>query len=188
MQGVVDALGGELFVHAGPLLSRLVGALALLFVAWRLAITARHWFERVTAITSADVNLRVLLGRFLYLGVLCAGLLWALEVFGISPATVVTVLGVLGLAASLALQDILKNFCAGVYLLFERPFRIGDEIGLRDFRGHVVDVGIRTTSIRTAENLQVMIPNAIVLSEIVVNRSYYGSRPEESRATLTPER
>jgi small-conductance mechanosensitive channel len=103
-------------------------------------------------------------------------------VFGVSPAALVTAIGVLGLAASLALQDLLKNFCAGVYLLFERPFRIGDEIAVRDYRGRVADIGIRVTSLHTEERLEVLIPNAIVLSEVVVNRSGLAAS-DESAAT-----
>ena len=76
-----------------------------------------------------------------------------------------------------------KNFCSGVYLLFERPFRIGDEITVKDFRGRVVEVGMRTTSLRTEDDLQVMIPNAVVLSEVVVNRSTY-----PATAAATPGR
>jgi small-conductance mechanosensitive channel len=180
MQGLVASAGAELMAALGPFAGRLVGALVIALIAWRLAAAAQRWFDRVSARTRADVNLRVLLGRFVYLTVLILGFIWGLEVFGVSPAALVTALGVLGLAASLALQDILKNFCAGVYLLFERPFRIGDEISVRDFRGRVVDVGIRTTSLHTEDELLVMIPNAIVLAEVVVNRSYQVPAAETS--------
>jgi small conductance mechanosensitive channel len=175
MQGPVDFLVGTLVASAAPVAARVAGGLLVLFIAWRLAATAREWFTRVSARTKADVNHRVLVGRFVYFCVLVYGLIWGLEVFGVSPAALVTAVGVLGLAASLALQDILKNFCAGVYLLFERPFRIGDEIGVRDFRGRVVDIGIRTTSLHTSEDLQVLIPNAVVMAEVVVNRSTFSA-------------
>ncbi len=90
-----------------------------------------------------------------------------------SPAALVAGIGVLGLAASLALQDILKSFCAGVYLLFERPFHLGDEIKIKDFRGRVVDIGIRTTVLHTADNMEVVVPNSVVLADVVVNRVRY---------------
>jgi len=167
--------------------ARVAVALVLALVSWRLATAARHWFDRMSARSRADVNLRVLLSRFFYLALLTYGLFWALEVLGVSPAAIVTSLGVLGLAVGLAIQDILKNFFAGVYLLFERPFRIGDEISLRDHRGHVVDVGMRITTLRTEENVQVLIPNAIVLAEIVINRSTYQAPTPESPTLPSPE-
>jgi small-conductance mechanosensitive channel len=166
---------------------RVAVALLVALAFWRLASAARHWFDRMSARSRADVNLRVLLSRVFYLALLAYGLLWALEVLGVSPAAIVTSLGVFGLAVGLAVQDILKNFFAGVYLLFERPFRIGDEISLRDHRGHVVDVGMRITTLRTEDNIQVMIPNAIVLAEIVINRSTYQAPAAETPTVPSPE-
>jgi small-conductance mechanosensitive channel len=156
-----------------PLVGRLLVALLVAFIAWRLATIVRGWFERATARSSADIHLRVLAGRFLYLAVFIYGLLWAVEVLGISPTALVAGLGVLGLAASLALQDILKSFCAGVYLLFERPFHLGDDIKIKDFRGRVVDIGIRTTVLHTADDQEVIVPNSVVLADVVVNRARY---------------
>jgi small-conductance mechanosensitive channel len=148
-------------------------ALLVAFIAWRVATALRAWFERATARSSADIHLRVLAGRFLYLVVFVYGLIWALEVLGVSPAALVAGFGILGLAASLALQDILKSFCAGVYLLFERPFHLGDEIKIKDFRGRVVDIGIRTTVLHTADNQEVIVPNSVVLADVVVNHARY---------------
>jgi small conductance mechanosensitive channel len=171
MHGLAEVPASDLLLSLGPIGVRIAGGLFVLLVSWLLALALRRWYDQASARVPADVNLRVLIGRGLYLGVLLYGLVLGLVVAGVSPATLVTVLGVLGLAASLALQDILKNFCAGVYLLFERPFRIGDEIRVRDFQGRVIDVGIRTTLLRTPEGLRILIPNAVMLSEVVVNRS-----------------
>ncbi|HEY7063256.1 MAG TPA: mechanosensitive ion channel domain-containing protein [Chloroflexota bacterium] len=156
-----------------PILGRVFLALLIAFAAWRIASALRRWFERATARSSADVHLRVLVGRFLYLVVFIYGLLWAVEVLGVSPTALVAGFGVLGLAASLALQDILKSFCAGVYLLFERPFHIGDDVKIKDFRGRVVDIGIRTTVLHTEDGQEVIIPNSVVMADVVVNRARY---------------
>jgi small conductance mechanosensitive channel len=160
--------------------ARFCVAVLIAVVTWRLASAARHWFDRVSVRSRADANMRVLLSRFFYLTVLVYGLLWALEILGVSPAAIITSLGVLGIAVGLAAQDILKNFFAGIYLLFERPFRIGEEISVRDQRGRVMDIGIRTTSLRTEDDLQVMIPNAIVLTDVVINRSAYRPVPADT--------
>ena len=99
--------------------------------------------------------------------------------FGIPLSTVVTFVGVVGLAISLALQDILKNFFAGLYLVFERPFRLGDTIAVKDQRGVVETIGIRTTILRTDENVQVLIPNMTIFAEIVQNRTEVRPKPPE---------
>ena len=90
------------------------------------------------------------------------------------------------LAFSLAVQDILKNFFAGVYLLLERPFRVGDTIQIKDQKGVVETIGIRTTTLRTEDNVYVMIPNAVMFAEIVANRTYVQDLPAEPEATEEP--
>ena len=78
--------------------------------------------------------------------VLIIGATTLLDTFGIPLSAVVTFVGVIGLAISLAMQDILKNFFAGLYLLFERPFRLGDVVVVKDQCGVVETIGIRTTT------------------------------------------
>jgi small conductance mechanosensitive channel len=179
MAGAAPPFNPDLPALLAPLVGRLVVALIIAVVAWRIAASARRWFETTTARSSADIHLRVIVGRFLYLAVLFYGLLWAVEVMGISPTALVAGFGVLGLAASLALQDILKSFCAGVYLLFERPFRIGDTVKVKDFQGRVVDIGIRITVLHTEDGREVLIPNSVVLADVVVNS-------ERRRIPFTP--
>jgi small-conductance mechanosensitive channel len=162
----------------GPPLAR---AFVLAIITWYAAGIARASFERATRRTGADASLRLLIGRLVYLAVVALGVVTILDVFGVPLSALVTIVGVIGLGISLALQDILKNFFAGTYLLFERPFRIGDEISVKDHRGIVETVGIRTTTLRTADNVQVLIPNAMVFSDVVLNRTY--ERPRDATPT-----
>lgn len=155
--------GGELAWAGGR-------GLVFLIIGWQVARLARHWFESSVARTSADVSITILMGRVIYLVVISLAALTALDVLGVPLSSVVTTLGIVGIAVSLALQDILKNFFAGLYLLFERPFRIGDEIQLKDFVGRVETVHYRTTVIVTTDGVRVIIPNATLISEVVQNR------------------
>jgi small conductance mechanosensitive channel len=68
-------------------------------------------------------------------------------------------------------QDILKSFFAGLYLLFERPFLIGDDIQVKEHVGRVEHIGFRATSIRTKEGVLVVVPNALFFIEPVQNRT-----------------
>jgi small-conductance mechanosensitive channel len=177
----------QLVESAGPPIAR---AIILAIVTLTLARLARSSFEHATRRTGADVNLRLLIGRFVYIGVLALGILTVLDTFGIPITTVIALVGVVGIGIGLALQDILKNFFAGTYLLFERPFRIGDEISVKDFRGIVETIGIRTTTLRTVDNVQIMIPNAVVFAEAVSNRTYERKKDEvtENGETDAPQR
>ncbi len=87
------------------------------------------------------------------------------------------------LAFSLALQDILKNFFSGVYLLLERPFRVGDTIKVKEQTGVVENIGVRTTQLRTVDNVQILVPNATVFSEVVANQTFARPpTPDEAHA------
>jgi small-conductance mechanosensitive channel len=158
----------------GEVLSAVARGLIFLIIGWQLAKLARHSFERSMAGTAADASLSILVGRIIYLVVIGLGALTALDVLGVPLSSVVATLGIVGIAVSLAMQDILKSFFAGLYLLFERPFRIGDEIQLKDFVGRVEHINYRTTVILTAEGVRVLIPNATLISEVVLNRGIPG--------------
>src|SRR5207302_2205674 len=100
------------------------------------------------------------------------GILVVLGILGFNSTGLLTLAGAVGLAFSLAIQDILKNFFSGIYLLLERPFRVGDTIRVKDQQGVVENIGVRTTELRTSENVQVLVPNAVVFAEVVTNHTH----------------
>jgi len=94
-----------------------------------------------------------------------------LGLFGANWTALLAVLSVSTVAISLALQDVLKNYIAGVYILLEQPFKIGDRIGVRDIDGVVETIEIRTTILTNDGGERVLVPNATIFSEVVTNRS-----------------
>lgn len=98
-------------------------------------------------------------------------LVTVLQIFGIEIAAFLTVLGVGSLAVALALQDILKNIFSGIQIVLDQPIRAGDFIVMDDgkVRGTVLEVGLRSTKLRTAENNTVIVPNATLANAIVTN-------------------
>jgi small-conductance mechanosensitive channel len=135
----------------------------------------------------ADAGGRLLVGRMANIVVIGLGVATILDAVGVPLTTFVTVIGVAGLGISLAMQDVLKSFVAGTFLLFERPFRIGDEISIKDQRGIVEHIGIRTTRLRNPDNVQIVIPNGVMFAEIVANRTNE-IKPEPAAAKLTDDR
>ncbi|MGE3913524.1 MAG: mechanosensitive ion channel family protein, partial [Chloroflexota bacterium] len=129
--------------EVGPPLIRAILLALGTWIAVRLARSSFNYAAR-----RADVTARVLIGRIINIVIVGLGVATILDTIGIPLTTFVTVVGVAGLGISLAMQDILKSFVAGTYLLFERPFRIGDEISVKDQRGTVEHIGIRTTRLR----------------------------------------
>ena len=164
----------------------LIRALVIILITLVLASRVRHWFERATSRTRADAGTRLLVGRLLSILVLIIGAATLLDTFGIPLSAVVTFVGVVGLAISLALQDILKNFFAGLYLLFERPFRLGDVVVVKDQCGVVETIGIRTTTLRTDENVQVVIPNMTIFAEVLSNRTQFKPKSAGTETRESP--
>ncbi len=169
---------------------RLAIAVVIVLVTWQIARWARGSFDRAALRTRADANARALAGRLIYGAVCVLGLIWLLLLLGVDQAGILATFGAVGLALGLAVQDVLKSFFAGLYLLFERPFVIGDEIEVKEHVGRVEEVGFRATTIRMQDNTLVVVPNSIIFSEVVSNRSARESRvpkPEPNGGPVEPE-
>ncbi|HEX2034037.1 MAG TPA: mechanosensitive ion channel family protein [Chloroflexota bacterium] len=188
MSGLGEALQAywneQVVAQASDLVTRLVVALlATGFTAW-MARLALRGTRRTLQRAPAHANARLLIDRLIQFGFLLFGALWVLSILGVQLTGLVAVLGVGGLAASLALQDVLKNLIAGLYILIERPFTIGEHIEFRTFSGIVETIRLRTTVLRTLAGQQVVIPNAMLFAEALVNRSAYGRQLVKVRVAV----
>jgi len=154
-----------------------VGAAVVILVAfYLLARLVRMLTGKELRRVKADPQVALLVNRIVFLAALVIGVIAAFtELFG-SPALVFGGFGFLALALSLAFQDILKNFIAGIFLLLERPFRLGDEITVDNRTGIVENIEMRATTLRTSEGEQVLIPNALVYTGTIINRTRYPTR------------
>jgi small-conductance mechanosensitive channel len=97
-----------------------------------------------------------------------------LSYFGIDITAFAASLGIAGLAISLAAQDTLADAIAGFLILLDQPFRVGDRIEISGLGtwGDVVDIGTRSTRIRTRDNRLVIVPNSAIAKDQVVNYTY----------------
>lgn len=104
-----------------------------------------------------------------YAGVGILGLVVALPIAfpSVSVATVLAGLGVVGLAAGFALQDILSNLVAGILLIFHQPFVSGDQVEVCDHEGSVEGIMVRETRLRTYDGRLVIIPNKDVYNNTI---------------------
>lgn len=152
---------------------------ATLIVVAAMLVVARIMQRSVYATLHrgrVNSNLALLGGRVVYVSALALGVVIVLAVWDTGIVFPVALLGALTVALSLALQDVLKNLVAGIYLLLEHPFIIGDQITLEPHTGEVEDIQIRYTSLRTANGQRVLIPNSMLFSSAVVNHSAYRQR------------
>lgn len=161
-----------------------LGIIDALLVVVAVVVVGRFVRRRVgrgLARQSVDPNVATLAERGVTIATYVVGVSLVLAVLGVGWTALGAVLGAGTVALSLALQDVLRSFVAGVYLLVERPFVIGDRVRVRDVEGTVEGIDLRTTAVRTAEGERVLVPNATVFGEIVTNRSAFGG----GRTTVT---
>jgi small conductance mechanosensitive channel len=159
-------------VHViGPLVTRLLGALVVVALVVAAGRLLRGLVDRTLERASRDRQLRILARNLLNMTTLMIAGLAALGSLGLSVSVVVTSLGLTGLVVGLALQDLLRNVLAGIFLLVERPFRIGNAISVGDLSGTVETIQLRTTGIRTVDGRLAIMPNLNAFNGIVINSS-----------------
>jgi small conductance mechanosensitive channel len=156
--------------------ARFVEGVLLLATGVVLATVVRSALRKELKRPHIDPQVALLVSRLAYLATLLLGVIAFFTRWFGSPALVFGGFGFLALAFSLAFQDVLKNFIAGLFLLLERPFRIGDEITADGHTGAVENVDVRTTTLRTSEGEEVLIPNSLVYTGTIINRTRYPTR------------
>jgi small-conductance mechanosensitive channel len=109
------------------------------------------------------------MARLVHTGIAVLGFLIALSVIAPSfqAADLIKILGVGTVAIGFAFQNILQNFLAGILLLLQEPFRLGDVISVTGIEGNVSDIQARATVVKTKEGRDVIIPNAVIFTSPV---------------------
>ena len=130
--------------------------------------------------TALDETALPMVNRFVRFLVIAIGVLLALPQLGISIAPLLGGAGVMGLALSFAAKDTLSNLIAGVLLIMDRPFKVGDRIELWNAPretgtwGDVIEIGLRATKIRNPDNLVVVVPNNEIMRRDIINYTMSG--------------
>ncbi|MGI8643333.1 MAG: mechanosensitive ion channel family protein [Thermomicrobiales bacterium] len=148
-----------------------VEALLIVVLAVALSRALRRRVQRSRFTMRLGPNLTALFANAVAIGAYILAATFILGLFGANWTALLAFLSVSTVAISLSFQDVLKNFIAGVYILLERPFSIGERIQVRDFDGLVESIDIRTTVLRNDREEHIIVPNAVMFTEILTNRS-----------------
>jgi small-conductance mechanosensitive channel len=145
--------------------------------AWRLIKHVFEWLDKeVSLSTEATLNEQLFpfFQRIVLILLGAIGIITLLSHFDIDITAMVTTLGIGSLAVALAAQNSLEDTINGFLIMLDRPYRIGDRIELLDLDtwGDVVDIGLRSTRIRTRDNRMVVVPNSQIGKSLVVNYDY----------------
>ncbi len=113
-------------------------------------------------------------------------IMMAIATVGVPTASIIAVLGSCGLAIGLAMQGSLSNLAGGIMLLIFRPFRVGDYISDGAHEGTVKNITLFYTTIATADNLQVTLPNGALANAAIKNLNANETRRLDIDVTLSP--
>ncbi len=153
-------------------LTNLLPALITAAVFWiALRVVLGLTQRALTRSKRVDAGVQQLIIRFTRFLLIALAVVAVLDQLGIAVAPFIAGLGIAGIALGFAAQDTVQNLIAGVTILLDRPFYVGDNIELHDTFGTVEEITLRTTRIRTLDNEMAIFPNANVISELVVNHS-----------------
>ena len=164
--------GWERLVETGMAFgTNLIAALAIFLIGkW---IASRLVILMKAALTRAKVDRTLVsfLGNVANIGLLILIIIAALGKLGIPTTSVTALIGGAGLAVALSLKDQLSNFAAGALIILFRPFKVGDYIKVNGFEGTVSEIKMVQTALSTPDNEEVILPNSVVMSNSIVNRS-----------------
>ncbi len=145
----------------------------LIFLLFYVTGKLRTWLvQRVLVRTDLDLGLRQAAGSILRYLAITIGFLIILQTAGIDLTTLNIIAGAVGIGIGFGLQNIVSNFISGLIILFERPIKIGDRIEVGDVEGDVIEIGARSTTVLTNDNIAIIVPNSSFITENVVNWKY----------------
>jgi small conductance mechanosensitive channel len=164
-------LGRDLLDKLIDFLPALVRALIVLVAFYLVYRGVIGVVRRLTGRANADPAVREIGLKLLRYAFFGFAAIMALAQLGFDVGSMLAGLGIVGLAVGLAAQETLANLIAGLTILWDRPFRIGDNVTIAGTFGQVKQIGMRATRIMTVDRLDAIVPNKSILDEQIINHT-----------------
>jgi len=148
-----------------------VTAVAIIIAARLVGSVVGRSVDQIFAIRGLDQGLRFAIGKMLRYAVTTIGVIVAVSTVGINTSAVMAGGAVLLVGIGFGLQKLAENFISGLLLLIERPVRKGDFIDVAGVLGTVEDIGLRATHVVSRDGLTIIVPNASLITNTVINHS-----------------
>jgi small-conductance mechanosensitive channel len=168
---ILNPSGNILFYIRGFLYS-LLAVIWCVYVIRISNILIEKKVVRVVDVTGLGKEVTPLIENVWKVLIIVAALMVILSIWKINIPPLLASAGIAGVAIALAAKDTLANFFGGISIFLDKPYRIGDYIVLEGGeRGEVVNIGIRSTRIKTRDDILISIPNSIIASAKIINES-----------------
>ncbi len=119
-----------------------------------------------------DSGLRYTLSRMSQYIVVVIGIFISFSFLGINMTGLAVIFGFLSVGIGFGLQNVTSNFISGLIVLFERPISVGDRVSVNNVEGDVEEINIRSTKVKTLDNISIIVPNSEFVSKDVINFSH----------------
>jgi small-conductance mechanosensitive channel len=146
-------------------------ALLIMLMGWVLSWLLRRFLSSLGDEENESHSVYYTIGRLGHYTLILLSFLLGLSLLGISLTSFAVVAGALAIGIGFGLQAIVNNFISGLILLFERSLKVGDFIEFSDsgLRGEVKAINVRSTEIKTNDNIDIIVPNSEFMNTKVVN-------------------
>ncbi len=142
----------------------------ILIVGWYIGKYYKKTIYKIRKKYKISHSVATLLGNFGYYTILAVSFLTALKSVGLDLSSLTIIAGALSVGIGFGLQNIVSNFVSGIILMFENSMKVGDYIQIdENTKGEVVDISMRSTVIRTNDNIDLIIPNQTFIQNNVIN-------------------
>ncbi len=152
--------------------SLMVFCLAMLGIFILNGILRRVLSNRLLQHVNLPVGTKYTLTRIAQYLLWVLGAIIAFQLIGIDLSGLAVIFGFLSVGIGFGLQNLTSNFISGIILLFEQHIKVGDRVTVADTEGDVVEINIRSTTIRSLNNIAIVVPNSEFISATVVNWSH----------------
>ncbi len=112
------------------------------------------------------------LSRITQYAIITIGALISFQFVGVDLSGLAVIFGLLSVGIGFGLQNVTSNFISGLIILFERPISVGDRVRVGDIDGDITEINIRSTKVRTLNNISIIVPNSDFVSQSVINYSH----------------
>ncbi len=154
-------------------LSSLVFFVIIMGIFWIVNTLLRKFLNnRVLNRFKMPLSTQYTLTRIIQYVFLFVGIIIGFQVIGVNLSGLAVIFGFLSVGIGFGLQNLTSNFIAGLMLLFEQHIQVGDRITVGDTEGDVTEINIRSTTIRSLNNIAIVVPNSEFISSTVINWSH----------------
>ncbi len=153
-------------------LSLIIFVLFIVGFSYLASFVKRLLNHRILPRFIKDSGLRYTLARMSQYVIVIIGIFISFQFLGIDLTGLAVIFGFLSVGIGFGLQNVTSNFISGLIVLFERPISVGDRVSVNDVEGDVQEINIRSTKVKTLDNISIIVPNSEFVSKDVINFSH----------------